>query len=144
VTEIDAALVRRKLAVIQRNLDDLSTVEGLSLDEYRSDRFRLKATERLLQEMVEAAVDINLHLLRAGDATAPPDYYQSFRRVAEERIIPSDLAASLAPATGLRNRLVHEYDEIDDAIVLQAVAEAGRLFPRYMAEVERHVTAAGF
>jgi len=33
MTEIDAALVRRKIAVIQRDLDDLAAIEGLSLDE---------------------------------------------------------------------------------------------------------------
>jgi len=71
VTELDRALVRRKLATITRNLGDLSAVEGLSLEEYRRDRFRQKGTERLLQEAVEAAVDVNLHLLRAAGHPVP-------------------------------------------------------------------------
>ena len=58
-------------------------------------------------------------------------------------VLPPELAAALAPAAGLRNRLVHEYDDLDDAVVLAAVAEAGRLFPRYVAAVEAVVGRAG-
>ena len=61
MTEVDIGLVRRKLAVITRNLGDLGAVAGLGLSEYRTDRFRLKGTERLLQELVEAAVEVHLH-----------------------------------------------------------------------------------
>jgi uncharacterized protein YutE (UPF0331/DUF86 family) len=35
--------------------------------------------------------------------------------------------------------LVHEYDAIDDAIVLEAVREARRLFAAFVAAVERHI-----
>jgi len=36
----------------------------------------------------------------------------------------------------VRNRLIHEYDDIDDAIILAAVVEARALFPRYIRAVE--------
>jgi len=66
VTELDRALVRRKLATIVQNLADLAPIVDLSLAEYRADRLRRKAVERLVQEVVEAAVDANLHLIRAA------------------------------------------------------------------------------
>lgn len=136
MTELDRALVRRKLARILRNLDDLAPVEGLSLEAFRAERFRQKATERLLQEIVEAAVDVNLHLLRVHGAPSAPDYFRSFTLLGEAGLVPGGLTEELAPSTGLRNRLVHEYDDLDDAIVLQAVGEARRLFPEYVSAVE--------
>ena len=54
-------------------------------------------------------------------------------------IIPSSLAAELAPSAGLRHRLVHEYDEIDDAIVFAAVRFARSLFPHYIEAIDRYV-----
>lgn len=56
-------------------------------------------------------------------------------------VIPDSLAHSLAPAAGLRSRLVHEYDSIDDAIVLAAVGDACRRFAEYVAAVERYLTS---
>jgi uncharacterized protein YutE (UPF0331/DUF86 family) len=140
VTELDRALVRRKLATIVRNLADLAAVEGLAVDEYRSDRFRQKGTERLLQETIEAAVDVNLHLLRAAGAAAPPDYYESFVAAGRAGLIPEDLARQLAPSAGLRNRLVHEYDVIDDAIVLAAVRAARQQYAAFVTAVEQYVS----
>lgn len=136
MTELDRALVRRKLATIVRNLEDLAEVEGLDIADFTSDRFRQKGTERLLQEIVEAAVDINLHILRVRGAQTPRDYFGSFIELGESGEISKELAEALAPSSGLRNRLVHEYDDIDDAIVLDAVAEARDLFARYVEEVE--------
>lgn len=139
MTELDAALVRRKLERIARNLEDLAAVRGLSLDAYRSDRFRRKGIERMLEETVEAAVDANAHLLRASGGEPPADYYESFIRLGRAEI----LAEALAPSAGLRNRLVHEYEEIDDAIVLRAVGEALRLFPRYASSIEAKLESEG-
>ena len=137
MTEIEVGLIRRKLAVITRDLGDLGAVEALSVDDYRRDRFRLKGTERLLQEVVEAAVDVNLHLLKTARAGTPPDYHDSFVELGRHRIIPDALAQRLAPSAGLRNRLVHEYDAIDDAIVLSAVKKVRADFAEYVAAVEQ-------
>jgi len=141
VTELDAGLVRRKLSVIVRNVTDLAALEGLSLAEYRRDRFRQKGVERLLQETVEAAVDVNLHLLRMRGGTGATDYFTSFTELGRQGLIPLELADQLAPSAGMRNRLVHQYDAIDDAVVLQAVGDARRLFAAYVVAVERLVTA---
>jgi uncharacterized protein YutE (UPF0331/DUF86 family) len=143
VTEIDAALVRRKLARIKGNLERLAAVESLSLEAYRAAPLTPKATERLLQETVDAAVDVNLHLLRAGAGEPPPDYYESFVRLGKAGVIPDELARELAPSTGLRNRIVHEYDELDDEIILAAVSHARGGFARYIEAVERHLAALG-
>jgi len=143
VTELDRALVRRKLATIVENLADLAPFRSVTVDAYRKDRLRRKAVERLLQELVEAAVDANLHVLRARGRTPASDYYSSFIAMGEAGVLDRDLAERLAPAAGLRNRLVHEYDEIDDAIVLQAVTTALTDFRDYVAAVERFVTASG-
>ena len=113
MTELDADLVRRKIATISRNLDPLAAVDGITLDDYQDDLYRKKGTERLLQEAVEAAVDTNLHLLRANGVATPTDYYESFISLGQAGVIPRELAERLAPAAGLRNRLVHEYDDID-------------------------------
>lgn len=140
MTELDADLVRRKITTISRNLEALAEVEGISLTAYRGDLYKKKGTERLLQETVEAAVDANLHLVRVAGAATPPDYYQSFIALGRQGVISSALAERLAPAAGLRNRLVHEYDDIDDGIVLAAVAEARRAFSEYVGAVLSHIS----
>ena len=137
MSPLDAAVVRRKLEIITANLRLLQPIAGLDLETYRSDPYRRKATERMLQEIVEAATDINVHIVVRTGGRAPDGLHQSFFEAATCGVLSHDLAAALSPSAGLRNRLVHEYDAVDDAIVLEAVSETQQHYAHYVAAVER-------
>jgi uncharacterized protein YutE (UPF0331/DUF86 family) len=143
VTPVDAAIVRRKLAHIITALEALGPIEGYSLDEYRSRLYERKAAERFLQEAIEAALDINAHLIAEVGSEVPDDYYGGFIELADLGIVETQLARDLAPSAGLRNRLVHEYDAIDDARVLQAIGTMRRQYPRYVQAIEHFLARAG-
>ncbi len=137
MSPIDVEIVRRKLSVILENLRALEPIQGMETDAYSRDLYKRKATERLLQELIEAAIDINTHLLVASGHGTPDDYYQSFIRAAEVGIISHDLAEKLAPSAGLRNRLVHEYDGIEHSMILKSVAITLDLYPKYVQEISK-------
>jgi uncharacterized protein YutE (UPF0331/DUF86 family) len=132
MSPIEVEVVRRKLAVIIENLKILEPIKGIKTDEYLQDIYKRKATERLLQELIEAAIDINIHMIVAKGYPAPDDYYEGFIKAGELEIISPDLARKLAPSAGLRNRLVHEYDRLEHTMVLKAVDMAEELFPQYI------------
>ena len=68
---------------------------------------------------------------------APSDYYQSFTELSRHGWLPDELSAALAPAAGLRNRLVHQYAAIDDRKTFEAIGSALGLFPRYVSGLRR-------
>ena len=139
MTPADPAVLERKLSVITDNLHILEPIAKLSVEQYRSDVFTRKGTERLLQELIEAAIDINTHVLVQDGHSPPDDYHQGFLRLAEIGVLPADLATALAPSAGLRNRLVHEYDAIVDALVLDGTRKAQSLFPPYVAAIRAYL-----
>ena len=63
MSPLDKDIIRRKLALMIENLNSLKPIKNLRKDEYIEDVYKRKATERLLQELVEAAIDINTHLI---------------------------------------------------------------------------------
>ena len=81
-----------------------------------------------LHEGIEAALDVNAHLIAELGAEVPDDYYGGFVKLGDLGILPRELARSLAPSAGLRNRLVHEYESLDDAKVLASI---GALLAQY-------------
>lgn len=129
MSPVDAAVVRRKLAHILATIETLRPIAGFTLAEYRARVWERKATERLLQEAIEAALDVN---------------YGTFLRLADLGIISPDLARAVAPSAGLRNRLVHEYDEIDDAKVLASVSSTLQIYPRFVQSIETWLETSGF
>jgi uncharacterized protein YutE (UPF0331/DUF86 family) len=140
MSPVDRAIIVRKLDVIAANLKALGQIAVLTEAEYMGDFFKMKATERLLQELIEAAIDVNTHLIVQTGHAAPDDYYDSFVQVGELGLIPKDLSQKLAPSAGLRNRLVHEYDLLDQPLLLQAVRQATEMYPLYVKEVFKYLT----
>lgn len=143
MTPVDAAVIRRKLAHIAAALDGLRPIGSLSIDEYRARFYERKAAERLLQEAIEAALDINAHLIAELGGEVPEEYYGGFLKVAELGLLSPELARSLAPSAGLRNRLVHEYETLDDAKVLESIGTLLELYPRYVQAVEAYLEKSG-
>lgn len=139
MSPVEKEILRRKLALIIENLKALEPIGNMTGEEYMGDFYKRKATERLLQELIEAAVDINTHIIVQTGNTVPDDYYGSFILVGNLNIIPARLAEKLAPSAGLRNRLVHEYDSLDHAVVLNAVRTAEELYPEYVKEIEGYI-----
>jgi uncharacterized protein YutE (UPF0331/DUF86 family) len=135
MSPFDTDIIRAKITIILDNLKALEPIKEMSRDEYLRDLYKRKAAERLLQELIEAAIDINTHIVVGSGYAPPDDYYQSFIRAGEMGFLSPDLAEKLAPSAGLRNRLVHEYDRIDHSIILEAVSMAEELFPRYIQEI---------
>ena len=144
MSPVDAAIIRRKVGHITDALKALAPLGALSLDEYRQRFYERKAAERLLQEAIEAALDINAHLIAEQGGEVPEGYYGGFLRMGELGIVSPELAGSLAPSAGLRNRLVHEYEAIDDAKVLGAIATVLELYPRFVQSVEAYLAKAGY
>ncbi|MFV1977121.1 MAG: DUF86 domain-containing protein [Candidatus Scalindua sp.] len=139
MSPVESEIIRRKLAVVVENLKALKPMKDISKEEYIDDIYKRKATERLLQELIEAAIDINTHLIVNTGNIAPDDYYMSFLKAGEFKIIPLSLAEKLAPSSGLRNRLVHEYDKIEHSMVLDAVRTAEEMYPEYVRAIESFI-----
>jgi uncharacterized protein YutE (UPF0331/DUF86 family)/predicted nucleotidyltransferase len=133
---IDQELVNRKLSQIVEYLTALTPLQGLSYADYLQQPLPRYAAECLLQLLVDTAVDINAHFIVELTGTPPQDYYDSFIRAARAGVLSVAFALSIAQSTGLRNRLVHQYEAIDHAIVHSAIAEAITQYTEYC----RHIT----
>lgn len=134
----DIDLINRKLRKLASYLEELKPIGEKSFDEYKKDYFVKRTTERCIQLIVECATDINAQIL-VGVGTPPADYYESFIKVGEIGVIPEDFAAKLAPSAGLRNRLVHEYEEIKNKIVYISINETVSQFTKYMEYVTAYL-----
>jgi uncharacterized protein YutE (UPF0331/DUF86 family) len=119
---VDAEIVARRLLVLNDAIQQLSS-RANSIDPQRlqSDPLLRAATERWLQVAIEVCVDLAYHLI-ADRGWKPADSARSaFGRLSEHGVLPAELARDLALAAGLRNVLVHEYTDLDLAIVSRSV-----------------------
>lgn len=80
----------------------IATVQQLS-------RLEQSAAERLLQVLVEAAIGVAKHWVKAQSNSIPSDAYSSFEKLSQLGTLNSDELQQWRKIIGLRNALVHDY-----------------------------------
>lgn len=132
---IDRELITRKILLIGADLEELRKLEAGGLDAYLGDPYREVLAERFLERMISRMIDINFHVVVGSDRPPPRDYYDSFTELGKMGVLDSAFASRIASSAGLRNRIVHEYDEIEPAKVFEAIRSALADLPVYLKAV---------
>jgi len=135
---IDIHFIRRKIKLIQEDLSELDNLAHYSFDEITKDHIKFLAVERLLEKIIMRAIDINQHMiaeLGRGDERVR-SYEDTFYILSQLGIYGEEFAKQIAPSAGLRNRLVHEYNNTRQDIMtpLQKVIMKNRPY----LEANRH------
>jgi uncharacterized protein YutE (UPF0331/DUF86 family) len=117
----------------------LEEFRSISLDEFLADFRQQLIVERLLQLMTQAAIDINDHILSKLNSGKSYTNFEAFIELGNSQIITPELAKQIAPSSGLRNRLVHEYDDIDPKQVFMAINFALQQYPLYVRQINSYL-----
>lgn len=137
---IDKKLIFRKIALISKDLKSLKSISFLSEKEYFKSSLWEVQSERYLERIIGRMIDINYHLITELDNPPPPDYFQSFTELGKLKILPFKFSREIASYAGLRNRLVHEYNSLDERKIYQKTKEAVEEIPKYLKYIEKFVT----
>lgn len=141
MTNIDKVIVAKRLELITRYLESLKKFESKSLEEYLGTFETQMVVERLLQLMTQAAIDINEHILSKINPGNSTTNFEAFLEIGKYDVINLDLAKRLAPSAGLRNRLVHEYDDLDQSLVFGAIKFALLQYPLYVQQINIYINS---
>lgn len=136
---VDSELVTRKLLLITRDLDVLAPFATKPVATFLESRVDQAVVERLLERMIGRMIDVNYHLITEGGQPPPLDYHASFLKLAELGVTSPDFARRIARSAGLRNRLVHEYDEIDPRKLFESLQAAKDDIVTYVRSVEAYL-----
>lgn len=139
---IDRELVTRKSLLIVRDLQALHTIATRDRTSYLSNSVDQVLVERYLERIIGRMIDVNYHLLTERGEAPPPDYHASFTRLAGIGALDPDFASRIASCAGLRNRIVHEYNELDHSKIFDALQAAIEDIPRYLTHVGEFVDRA--
>lgn len=113
MSPIDRESLFFKLGKIRSTLRTLKMLGALPYREYTGDIEHRMTAERLLHVGIEAMLDVGNHIIAVEGLQAPLEYRDVFSILGKAKILPSHLVDRCQRMVGLRNRLVHEYTEID-------------------------------
>lgn len=118
-----------KIQLIEERIEDIGSWEC----DFTTDKRSRLAVYKAMQEIVEASMDVLAMRLKDSEKL-PMDDYTNIDRAYKSEIIDERIKYALEEANGLRNRLVHGYDGINETVALESMKS---LFPLFEAYIER-------
>jgi len=113
--------IEDKINQINKYREELGTFMPVSFEEYSKDISKKAACERYIEKIAESAVDLAILFIRLKNLESPEDDDTSFFILAKNNVITDELSKKLSNLKGMRNRLAHQYEKVDDKLVFNAV-----------------------
>lgn len=110
---LDKELLRRKLEYLREYLNKLKEFSSMEEVVFLADHHNYGLAEHYLQQSIEVILDVCRHIVIALELKTPEDSRALFGLLADAGVIPSEFAQKNANMAGFRNRMVHEYADID-------------------------------
>ena len=125
MTKTDRQKIIAKLDSLNKNIKRLKQIknEVKSFEDYSSNIQILGSTERYLQLGLQSMIDaIHLTIIDM-DVEKPEDNYEAVSILFKKKIISDEMAEKITKMIGLRNILVHEYEEIDNQKIYEVLVQ---------------------
>lgn len=132
---VDNSLVLRKVADLQRYLEQVREFAGITIEAYESDWRTQRIVERTLQMIIETCVDIAHHIISGQGMRIPASYADAFKVLAENLVIESELLVPMDRMAKFRNVVVHQYEEVDAEIVIAILTKGLPDLEKYIAAI---------
>lgn len=137
---LNQSLILKKLELISQYREQLAGFLESSDADILSSPEKYLSIERVFQLLVDAMIDINQNIIRDFKLGVPDDLQSTFYPLGEKGILPLEFAQKLAPIVGVRNRLVHQYEEVDKKLFLKNLRGNFSHFETYQNHIKSYLT----
>lgn len=120
---IERELVLRKLDALRHHSMRLASRLPATAEVLLGDEDLRDILSNNLSQAVQGAFDVAAHIISHIGAKVPDTYAEGFELLASAGVIAPGLARQLILASGLRNRLQHQYQTVDWGVVHASIRE---------------------
>jgi uncharacterized protein YutE (UPF0331/DUF86 family) len=113
--------IKDKIEEIENYLLELEEIVPENLEKYEKDFEKKAACERYFEKIIEAITDLVFLIIRNRKWDMPYSDTEALQLLADKEIISKELSEKLQKAKSMRNFIAHEYGEVDDEKVFEAV-----------------------
>ncbi|MEK6607048.1 MAG: DUF86 domain-containing protein [Myxococcota bacterium] len=140
---VDREVILRHLSDLKRCVGVLERHRDDTIDDLRADEDRLGAVLYWLQRAVQNVLDVAAHLVAASGGRFVEEYRAVVLEVGRLGLVGSDVAQRLADAAGFRNVSIHNYLELDLAVVQEVLRSRLGDFAAFCAQVKARLGTGG-
>lgn len=115
-------IVLNKKESIERCIKQVRAYYALPSDKpFEADFLKQDAVAVNLQRACEHCIDLANYTIKCRKLGLPKESRESFRLLAQNHIIPRDMAAKLEKMVSFRNALMHQYQDLDIQVMIDVI-----------------------
>lgn len=137
---VDKLLLGRKLAQMEAYLGQIREYSKISVTKYKNDWKTQRIVERTLQILIELCIDIANHLISDKGMRLPTGYADTFKVLADNRIISKNLFNTMEKMAKFRNVVVHQYEKMEPSIVVSILHKNLDDFEKYKKAIVKYLS----
>lgn len=136
---VDRDVIVSKIDALKRHVERLKGIARLKEHIYLGSIDAQDIAIHNLQMAIQKCVDIGNHFFSEWDIGAPSSYSEVFDEMRRRKIIGRPMVERLIRMAGLRNRIVHEYERINQKKIFSFIKNDLRDFDAFMKQIAKHL-----
>lgn len=136
LNEKDAEIINKRLIFLDSELKDMDKFSKLDQFAYERDNTKRREVERLIENLMNAAIDISKTLLASEKRQVPGSYREILRSLYLIPGFSENLGEQLSDWAELRNILAHEYLDIRFQQIRKFIANSQPYFEDFIKKVK--------
>src|SRR3972149_3762049 len=110
-------VIEKDISNIRKYLSILNNYKDISIENLLNDFTLRGAVERYLYLAVQATIDLAEAIISYNELRRPATFSETFEILNEHKMISKEVKTSMIQMTRFRNRITHDYGDIDYNIV---------------------------
>ncbi len=132
---VNQEIITRLFSLLNRYLGELKAEQQITWVDFSKDVKIKRFIERTLQMVIEVCFDAGNHIISDEGWPEAETNREIFIRLNEKRVISNSLLEDLLQMSSFRNRIVHDYLDIDPEIVFGILKDHLKDFESYISEI---------
>lgn len=128
-------IITRLFSLLNRYLSELKVEQQVAWEDFSKDIKIKRFVERTIQMAIEVCFDAGNHIISDESWREAETNREIFIRLNEKKVISNALLENLLQMASFRNRIVHDYAEINPEIVFGILKNHLKDFESYISEI---------
>jgi len=116
---VSQTVIRRKISRIEEHLRRIRTIPLKPVEAFKKDTISQDVFLFNITQAIQSCIDIATHIISDEEWGMPGTQSETFEILAAKGVVSNELIQKLIAMSGFRNRIIHEYENLNIDIVYE-------------------------